>query len=621
MKDILAQLNEQQKQAVCHKEGPLLVFAGAGSGKTRVIIHRVAYLIQQGVKPYEILCLTFTNKAATEMKHRLQTMMGLGSVNIWAGTFHSFGAWFLRREASRIGYPSSFVIYDETDQRSLIRRCIKELNISRAKAKDSTVAWLINLVKDTLNKKLEIPEGLEFDPVPVMNKYEEKKAACGAFDFGDLLFRPCQILAKHKDVREKYQSMFKYILVDEYQDTNMAQYKMLMHLVGKDKNICVVGDDDQSIYGWRGADVANILKFKDDFPNAKVVILEQNYRSTMNILDAASNLIANNRFRAPKRLWSDTKGHREDLVLNEFYDDTEEANFVAHSVEKLISDGVNPTEIGIFYRINAISRVVEESFARRFIPYAVFGGMRFYERREIKDVLAYLRLIANPKDEEALSRVISTPPRGIGAKNMEKLREIAKEKGLGTMEIMRGAIKDGAIKGTAAKGVEEFINIMDDLKSFAPEVDIGGLISKLVDITGLKEMIAAEVDGLDRMTNVRELIASARGEEDLIGFLEQKALISSIDMPKNGDAVSVMTLHMSKGLEFDHVFILGLEEGLLPHARSIASGEEIEEERRLLYVGMTRAKKRAYLSWARVRGLYGRGMCQTPSCFIREIEG
>lgn len=621
MKDsnILDGLNPDQKRAVTHVKGPLLVFAGAGSGKTRVIIHRAAYLIHKGVKPYEILCLTFTNKAATEMKQRLQAMAGIRSANVWAGTFHAFGAWFLRREASRIGYPGSFIIYDETDQRSLIRRCIKDLNLNKNRIKDSIIAWLINTKKDTLSNK--IPEHLEIDPMPIINMYEKRKMAYSAFDFGDLLYRPCQILSNHQEVRDKYKSMFRYILVDEYQDTNMAQYKMLMSIIGREKNICVVGDDDQSIYGWRGADVGNILRFKDDFPEAEVVTLEQNYRSTLDILNAASNLISNNRTRAPKRLWSNNKGEEEDLIVNEFADDEDEAGFVAYTIGKLISQDVSPSNIGVFYRINALSRVIEEDLVGEDIPYVVYGGMRFYERREIKDILAYLRLIANPMDEEALTRVINTPPRGIGNKSLDKLHAIAQDKGLSTIEIMNKAIEDNIIKGSAAKGIKSFLTILDTLRSYAPVVDIGDLISRLVDITGLQDMVASEIDGFDRITNIKELIASARGETDLVSYLEQKALISNIDIPKNADAVSLMTLHMSKGLEFDYVFILGLEEGLLPHVRSFDSGEAIEEERRLLYVGITRAKRKAFLSWARIRGLYGREMFQSPSGFIREIEG
>ncbi len=620
MTEILDGLSPEQKRAVTHMNGPLIVFAGAGSGKTRIIIHRVAYLIKKGVRPHEILCLTFTNKAATEMKQRLKGMVGLRSAGVWAGTFHAFGAWFLRHEASRIGYTTRFVIYDEADQRSLIRRCIKDLNLNKNKVKDSTIAWLINIKKDTLKKVVTLPESLEIDPTPIINMYEDRKKAYSAFDFGDLLYKPCQILSTYREVRDKYRSMFKYILVDEYQDTNMAQHKMLMSITGKDKNICVVGDDDQSIYGWRGADVGNILRFKEDFPEAEVVTLEQNYRSTVDILDAASNLISNNRYRAPKRLWSHNKGEGKGINLNEFADDKQEANFMAYTIGRLIDKGVNPSNIGVFYRINALSRVIEEALVMEGISYAVYGGVRFYERREIKDILAYLRLIANPKDEEALTRAINTPPRGIGNKTLAKLRTLARDKGLSTIDIMDKAIGDGSIKGSPSKGINAFLAILDTLRAYALKVDIGDLISRVVDITGLQEMVALKIDGVDRMTNIKEFIASAGGETDLVGFLEQKALITNIDIPKGGDAVSVMTLHMSKGLEFDYVFILGLEEGLLPYSRSFDFGEAIEEERRLLYVGITRAKKMAFLSWARIRGLYGRETFQSPSGFIREIE-
>ncbi|MEA3223166.1 MAG: 3'-5' exonuclease, partial [Thermodesulfobacteriota bacterium] len=560
------------------------------------------------------------NKAATEMKQRLKGMVGLRSAGVWAGTFHAFGAWFLRHEAARIGYTTSFVIYDEADQRALIRRCIKDLNLNKNKVKDSVIAWLINIKRDTLKEVETLPESLEIDPTPIINMYEDRKKAYSAFDFGDLLYKSCQILSSYREVRDKYRSMFKDILVDEYQDTNMAQHKMLMSIIGKDKNICVVGDDDQSIYGWRGADVGNILRFKEDFPEAEVVTLEQNYRSTVDILDAASNLISNNRYRAPKRLWSHNKGEGKGITLNEFADDRQEAAFMAHTIGRLIDKGVNPSNIGVFYRINALSRVIEEALVMEGISYAVYGGVRFYERREIKDILAYLRLIANPKDEEALTRAINTPPRGIGNKTLAKLRSLARDKGLSTIAIMDKAIGDGTIKGAPSRGISAFLTILDKLRAYALEQDIGGLISGVIDITGLQKMVASEIDGVDRITNIKEFMASASGETDLVGFLEQKALITNMDIPKGGDAISVMTLHMSKGLEFDYVFILGLEEGLLPHSRSLDFGEAIEEERRLLYVGITRAKKKAFLSWARIRGLYGRETFQIPSSFIREIE-
>jgi DNA helicase II / ATP-dependent DNA helicase PcrA len=617
MTDILQGLNTEQRQAVTHVDGPLLIFAGAGSGKTRVIVHRVAHLIKMGIPPAHILCLTFTNKAAGEMKERLERMLGHGYPGMWAGTFHAFGAWFLRHEAHRIGYPRSFIIYDSDDQRSLVGKCIRDLKLKTSKGTDSTVAWLIAMAKDTLQDYNRISFKLDFDPGPVIKLYEERKQAYGAFDFGDLLKVPGEMLRDMPEVRSRYQSLFRYILVDEYQDTNMAQYVMLMGLVNPEKNLCVVGDDDQSIYGWRGADVGNILRFKDDFPQASVVTLEQNYRSTEGILNAAATLIANNRYRAPKKLKA-MKSGGEDVAIKEFPDDEREATWVAHTVLRLMGEGVSPAEIGVFYRVNALSRVIEENFVRLGIPYAVFGGMRFYERREIKDVLAYLRIMANPRDEEALARIINTPTRGIGPKTVAQLQTYARGKGLPTLEAMEAALAEGVLKNPGAKGAQEFLRQLHAIKARGGE-HISDLMQAVMDITGLESEIKSEIDGEDRLTNIRELIASAEGQTDLVRYLEEKALINNTDLIP-GDKVSVMTLHISKGLEFDYVFILGLEEGLLPHSRSMENTEDIEEERRLLYVGITRARHQAYLSWSRVRALYGRESYQYPSGFLWEIQ-
>ncbi len=617
--DILKALNSEQAKAVKHEDGPLLIFAGAGSGKTRVIVHRVAYLIKRGVSPDKILCLTFTNKAANEMKQRLMTIVGPSSHRIWAGTFHSFGAWLLRREARKIGYTNDFVIYDESDQKALIAQCMKELKLNRENRVESIIAWLISMSKDTLRDIDSFNIKLGINPKPVIRLYEEKKRLSNAFDFGDLLLKPIQILHDHPELRKRYQSMFQHILVDEYQDTNKAQYTMLMGLVGKGKNICVVGDDDQSIYSWRGADVSNILRFKDDFPDARIVTLEKNYRSPKSILDAASKLIANNQFRAPKKLWSD---RNEDgaVTITEYEDDEDEAEDIAYSIRKLLDSGVSPSNIAVFYRINALSRVLEEAFVHKDIPYTVYGGTRFYERREIKDVLAYLRLVANPMDESALIRIINRPPRGIGIRTLDALTGLAKSEGMSVMDALQVALEKGLVKGTGARGTRSFLHIMDDLMQCASRMfDISDLIAKTVVVSGLEEALEAEIDGLDRLTNIKELAASAKGQSNLVSFLEEKALITNMDMNRGDNNVSVMTLHMSKGLEFDYVFIMGIEEGLLPHSRSLDTDHALEEERRLLYVGITRARKKAFLSWARLRALYGKERYQVPSGFIQEI--
>jgi DNA helicase II / ATP-dependent DNA helicase PcrA len=619
MRDLFEGLNEDQIKAVNHINGPLLIFAGAGSGKTRVIVHRVANLINSGINPHRILCLTFTNKAAGEMKDRLAYMLGNSSSGLWAGTFHSFGAWMLRREANRTGYPQSFTIYDAADTRSLIGKCLKDLRIKTNKGTDSQIAWLISMAKDTLQDCRYFNLKLNFDPVPVIGLYEERKREYGAFDFGDLLKVPGQILNDFPDARKRYNETFPYILVDEYQDTNMAQYVMLMGLVSEDRNICVVGDDDQSIYGWRGADVGNILRFKEDFPEARVITLEKNYRSTEEILNAASSLISYNSRRAPKVL-KPVKKETGGVTLKEYPDDDAEAANVSRSISRMTADGANPSDIAVFYRINAISRVIEENLVRYGIPYAVYGGIRFYERREIKDVLAYLRIIANPNDEDALLRVINNPGRGIGPKTFLSLKEFAAGKGFPNMlEGLKEAADAGAVKGKAAEGLKDFITQTGKINDASSILDVAGLIELTLDITGLRDDIKSEVDGEDRLTNLRELVASAYGSRDLQEFLAEKSLLSNTDR-QEGDKVSVMTLHMSKGLEFDHVFILGLEEGILPHSRSMSEESDVEEERRLLYVGITRAKKQAHLSWARVRALYGRESFQYPSGFLAEIR-
>ena len=614
---ILGGLNPEQERAVRHVNGPILIFAGAGSGKTRVIVHRVAYLISQGISPREILCLTFTNKAAGEMKERLKAIMGRADILPWAGTFHAFGAWLLRQEAHRIGYPPSFVIYDEADQRSLMGKCLKDLGIKAERGTDASLAWLANYSRDTMKDLTEVAGNYAFNPQPVLELYEQRKQEHKAFDFADLLYVPCVLFARFDDLKEKYRQRFRHILVDEYQDTNTAQYVFLMNLVGDEANICVVGDDDQSIYGWRGANVGNILKFRDDFPHAQVIVLEKNYRSTEEILNAASALIANNQYRAPKTLKS-VQGKGKDVIVCEHMDDEIEAGHTAIAVENLIRSGVSPRDIGVFYRVNSLSRVIEEAFVRRRIPYAVYGGMRFYERREIKDLLAYLRILVNPADTEALERIINVPSRGIGEKTLAALKAYARKKGVPAVDAIEDAVSAKVVRGAGLKGLESFAGVYRDLVGRMGMGDVALLLREIVDTTGFERALKAEVDGEDRMNNVRELIASAAGWWDVGKYLEEKALMSAVDVDA-GESISVMTLHMSKGLEFDYVYILGLEEGLLPHSRSMDTNQEIEEERRLLYVGITRARKEVTLSWSRQRTIYGREVFQVPSGFLSEI--
>jgi DNA helicase-2/ATP-dependent DNA helicase PcrA len=614
---ILKGLNPQQEKAVKHMEGPLLIFAGAGSGKTRVIVHRVAHLISQGIDPREILCLTFTNKAAGEMKARLSSILGRADTLPWAGTFHAFGAWLLRREAHRMGYPSSFVIYDEADQRSLMGKCVRELGIKAERGTDASLSWLANYARDTMKSLDELAGNYAFNPVPVLELYERRKREHKAFDFADLLYVPSQLFATFEDVKEKYRRRFRHILVDEYQDTNAAQYVLLMNLVGDNADICVVGDDDQSIYGWRGADVDNILKFRDDFPQASVIVLEQNYRSTEEILSAASALIANNRHRAPKKLTS-VQGSGNGIRVCEYMDDEKEALHTALAIEDLIRSGVSPRSIGVFYRVNSLSRVIEESLVRRMVPYTVYGGMRFYERREIKDLLAYVRILVNPADTEALDRIINVPSRGIGEKTLAALKAYARGKGRSPLDAIEDAAEKQVVKGAGLRGLQAFARIHRELVSRVGRGDVALLLKDILQVSGYEDALRIEIDAEDRQNNIRELVASAQDWWDIGAYLEEKALMSAVDRDA-GESISVMTLHMSKGLEFDHVFILGLEEGLLPHSRSMETSREIEEERRLLYVGITRARQEVTLSWSRQRTIYGREVFQVPSAFLSEI--
>jgi DNA helicase II / ATP-dependent DNA helicase PcrA len=614
---ILRGLNGQQERAVRHTEGPLLIFAGAGSGKTRVIVHRVAHLISQGVSPREILCLTFTNKAAGEMKDRLRSILGEDDVPVWAGTFHAFGAWFLRQEAFRVGYPANFVIYDEADQRSLISTCLKDLGMKPGRGMCATLAWLANFARDTMQDLNEIACGLPFDPYPVLALYEKRKRENRALDFADLLFAPLTMLSADEDLRDGYRSRFPYILVDEYQDTNPAQYLLLMNLVGEGENLCVVGDDDQSIYGWRGADMGNILKFRDDFPAAGVVVLEQNYRSTGEILKAASALISHNEHRVPKAL-KPVRGRGKKVIVREFPDSVMEATGIAHAIHRLVASGENPASIGVLYRVNSLSRVIEEALAQWRIPYAVHRGMRFYERREIRDMLAYLRILVNPRDEEALARVINVPHRGVGEKTVNALRHYARNRGIPIVHALGEAVMDRTAWGAGLKGLEEFHRIHTEIACRAGTGDIASLLNDILEVTGYEEALKGEQDGRERMNNIRELIAGTMNVRDIGRYLEEKALMSRMT-GEPGERVSIMTLHMSKGLEFDHVFVPGLEEGILPHSRCMDTTREIEEERRLLYVGITRARKEVCLSWSRVRRIYGREEFQNPSGFIGEI--
>ncbi len=625
----LGSLNPPQREAVLHVEGPLLILAGAGSGKTRVLTHRFAYLVAAaGVRPDEICAVTFTNKAAGEMRERVQQLLA-GAAVPWMATFHSLCARLLRRHAERLGLPRDFAIYDDTDQRTLMRRVFVELNLSeqlfpparvlhmidRAKNNDVRAGELLERATDTYNQRV----------ARAYQRYQELLTANAALDFNDLLLRTLDLLRTHSDLRESYQRRFRYLMVDEFQDTNQTQYALLRLLGAAHGNVCVVGDDDQSIYGWRGADLRNILDFERDFPTAHVIRLEQNYRSTQTILDAAGAVIAHNRGRKGKTLWTEN-GTGAAVTLFTAYDERSEARFVCEQIEQMHADGGRLGDVAVFYRTNAQSRAIEDELARAQLPYSVVGGMKFYERKEVKDLLAYLRVIANPLDSISLLRIINTPSRGIGNTTIDTLEVTARTLGRPLCNVVRdpSAAKLGA--GPAAR-VAAFAALIEALQA-ADRTVVTPLLRRVIDESGYLDRLDLEgtPEAESRADNVRELLTvtedfDARASEPgLTAFLEQMALVTDLDgLDTATDRVTLMTLHNSKGLEYPMVLIIGAEEGLFPHERSLETPEAIEEERRLCYVGMTRARQRLHLTHARQRHVFGRTQENPPSRFLAEI--
>lgn len=633
---LLEGLNPKQKEAVLCTEGPLLILAGAGSGKTRVLTHRIAYLIKEiGVEPWRILAITFTNKAANEMHERVDKLVGEGSEDIWVSTFHSTCARILRQDIERLGYSRYFTIYDAEDQKTLIRECIKELNYNE---KNYPVGSTLGEIS---NQKNELISPLEYEKINrgdfrkekysnIYKLYQKKLESNNALDFDDLIFKTVELFTYNPDLLEYYQNKFQYILVDEYQDTNTAQYKLVNLLASAHGNICVVGDDDQSIYGWRGANIRNILDFEKDFKNAKVIKLEQNYRSTKVILEAANHVIKNNYGRKAKRLW--TENEQGNLIeLNETFDEHAEAEFVAREIIKQIEDeGREYKDFAILYRTNAQSRVLEEHFVKHNIAYRLFGGIRFYERKEIKDLLAYLRIIQNPCDDLSLKRIINVPRRGIGAVTINKVEEFAAANNMNFYDVIRDN-ETVSVFGRAATKLKDFADLIGALQIQASIGSVTELIEELLKRTGYLEELENEntEESKDRIENIKELISKAadydnkEGEEaSLEGFLEDVSLVAEVDNYNEGDnAVVLMTLHSAKGLEFPFVFITGLEEGIFPSYMSIVSEREdsIEEERRLCYVGITRAREKLYLSYAKSRTLRGQTQYNRASRFIKEL--
>jgi DNA helicase-2/ATP-dependent DNA helicase PcrA len=625
----LAILNAPQREAVLHTEGPLLILAGAGSGKTRVLTHRFAHLVRtHGVRADQICAVTFTNKAAGEMRERVGRLLD-GESAPWLGTFHALCARLLRRHADRLGLPRDFTIYDDADQLAVMRRVASELNLSEQLFPPARLLHLVDRAKNDDLRPADVAQrnGDSYGERVALayRRYQELLAANAAVDFGDLLLRTLDLMRDHRDVLTSYQQRFRFLMVDEFQDTNRTQYVLLQLLAAAHANVCVVGDDDQSIYRWRGADLRNILDFERDFPGARVIRLEQNYRSTQTILDAAGAVIAHNRGRKGKTLWTENGGGTP-IVLFTAHDERGEARFVCDQIEQARRTGAKLGDVAAFYRTNAQSRALEDALARAGVPYAVVGGMKFYERKEVKDLLAYLRVVANPHDSVSLLRIINTPARGIGATTLQVLEATARSLGEPLFDVI---LNPGAanLSPSAAGRVADFAAILRRLHE-TNRTSVTPLLRTIINETRYLDRLQADAtpEAESRADNVNELLTVTEDydaqatEPGLSGFLEQMALITDLDgLTAAVDRVTLMTLHNSKGLEFPIVFIIGAEEGLFPHERSLESAEAIEEERRLCYVGMTRARQQLYLACAEHRHVFGRTQENLPSRFLAEI--
>jgi DNA helicase II / ATP-dependent DNA helicase PcrA len=626
---LLDDLNGAQREAVTAGDGPLLVLAGAGSGKTRVIAYRIAWLLQRGLSPRNLLAVTFTNKAAGEMARRVDELLSpVGLRSPFIATFHSACVRILRQHGSHLGLPSHFTIYDEDDRLALVKECMKDGELADRTFTPSAAVHRISYLK---NQMIAVTEALRDARGPwekkaalVYSRYDKRLRETGAVDFDDLLLLVVRLLAEIPEVLAWYRGLWRYVLVDEYQDTNRAQYRIIQLLTAEHRNVCVVGDSDQSIYKWRGADVRNILDFEEDFPGTKVVRLEQNYRSTQSILALAAGVIANNVQRKDKTLWTENAAGTP-ARLYRAWDEQEEAGFVAQSVLGLRGEGLPWDDIAVFYRTNAQSRVLEDALRRGRIPYVIVGGVRFYERREIKDTLAYLRLTINPADDVAFRRAIGAPARGIGATTLARLDEETTRQTRPLLAL--AAEPPAAIRGKAGRTLQEFAALIGRLAGQRRDLAPPAFIDLVLEQTGYRDALRQEraPEAEARLENLEELIAAAEdythseAEPTLEGFLDGVALMSDVDELKEAEArVTLMTLHSAKGLEFPAVFITGLEEGVFPHARSMNDPDEIEEERRLCYVGITRAKERLSLSWALHRRIHGYGVGE-PSRFLREM--
>jgi DNA helicase-2/ATP-dependent DNA helicase PcrA len=629
--EVLDTLNPAQREAVESNEGPLLILAGPGSGKTRVITHRVAYLVKVcGVNPYRIIAVTFTNKAAREMRDRLEQLLGQGLEALTLGTFHAICARILRREGAAIALSPRFVIYDSEDQLNLIKQSLQELDLDPKRYSPRVLQSAISGTKSRLLTPEDHGQRVHsfFEEIiqRVYERYQQLLSRNGAVDFDDLLMKVAHLFNNHPEILRRYQSRYLHIVVDEFQDTNLAQYVLIKQLAGKHRNICVVGDPDQSIYSWRFADLRNILSFEKDYPEAKVVLLEQNYRSTKTILEVASDIISANVHRKPKALWTDNQ-LGSPVVVMETYTDEEEAQSVVDEIERIVGQEQIPFKgCAVMYRINAQSRALEESFIRYGLPYKLVGGTRFYQRQEIKDMIAYLRLVRNPHDDVSLSRIINVPARGIGSGTLGKLQAWARENNVSLYDAANQAAQAGTVSPRVGRTLGEFVVLINELAIKSHELDLAALLDGILELTGYREYISGKENAEERWENVMELRSVAseyreiNPEDALDAFLEKVSLVSDIDeLDEKADAVTLTTLHQAKGLEFPVVFIVGMEEGVLPHRKSFDDPAEMEEECRLCYVGVTRAQRRLYLLRSHRRSLFG-GTVNPPSRFLQDIS-
>ncbi|BBW98334.1 DNA helicase PcrA [Geobacillus sp. FSL W8-0032] len=634
---LLAHLNKEQQEAVKTTEGPLLIMAGAGSGKTRVLTHRIAYLMaEKQVAPWNILAITFTNKAAREMKERVQALLGGAAEDVWISTFHSMCVRVLRRDIDRIGINRNFSILDPTDQLSVIKAILKDKNIDPKKWEPRTILGTISAAKNDLLAPEQFAKRAStyYETIvsDVYQEYQQRLLRNHSLDFDDLIMTTIQLFDRVPDVLQYYQYKFQYIHIDEYQDTNRAQYTLVKKLAARFQNICAVGDADQSIYRWRGADIRNILSFERDYPNAKVILLEQNYRSTKRILQAANEVIAHNVNRKPKRLWTENPEGKP-ITYYEAMNEVDEARFVADRIQEAIEqEGRRYRDFAVLYRTNAQSRVIEEVFLKANIPYQIVGGLKFYDRKEIKDILAYLRVIANPDDDLSLLRIINVPKRGIGASTIDKLVRYAVEHGLSLFAAL-GELEMIGFSAKTAGALAAFRAQLEQWTQLQEYVSVTELVEEVLDRSGYRAMLEEErtieaqsrLENLDEFLSVTKHFENVSDDKSLIAFLTDLALVSDLDelngsdQAAEGDAVVFMTLHAAKGLEFPVVFLIGMEEGIFPHNRSLNDEDEMEEERRLAYVGITRAEEELVLTSAQMRTLFGNIQMNPPSRFLNEI--